>query len=403
MRTCARWLGLGPAALATLDPCRLRPPRLAGTRAGFAPAPDVTGGAHDFPLCKNLRSRRRARAARSSRAAARAHRRVLPGRRGRDPVGADRRSPPRAAGARPGAGGGDDAGRGGARGAFQRRRRRRADARVLAGQPRRHRADVPGRSAAAHPGRRDARPADPGQDQPRRLVGARRGVAVAVRECGGMGSARHREDRRDAKRGNARAGDVLAAAQGRRAADPQGRGPRDAPARPPVRHRAHDRRGAGQRPRPRGARLHVFVRHAGRGGDDGRRRPALLRRVRRRDPRDRPHGEWPGRVWRTGHLDEALGAASALLPRAARAGAGGADAEAHHAGAPRERATTSGSRSTPRRPTVSRSRSTSWPGWRPNLRWPIGTGSASSSSATRSGRDPRSTGSSRSRGSTSGA
>ncbi len=299
-------------------------------------APDVTGGAHDFPLCKNLRSRRRARAARSSRAAARAHRRVLPGRRGRDPVGADRRSPPRAAGARPGAGGGDDAGRGGARGAFQRRRRRRADARVLAGQPRRHRADVPGRSAAAHSRRRDARPADPGQDQPRRLVGARRGVAVAVRERGGVGSARHREDRRDAQRGNARAGDVLAAAQGRRAADPQGRGPRDAPARPPVRHRAHDRRGAGQRPRPRGARLHVLVRHAGRGGDDGRRRPALLRRVRRRDPRDRPRGEWPGRVWRAGHLDEALGAASALLPRAARAGAGRADAEAHHAGAPRE-------------------------------------------------------------------
>ena len=96
--------------------------------------------------------------------------------------------------------------------------------------------------------------------------------------------------RRFAQRGHARAGARVAAAQGRRAADPQGRGSRDAPARPAVRHRPHDRRGARQRARARGARLHVFVRHAGRGGDDRRRRRALLRRLRARDPRDRPRG-----------------------------------------------------------------------------------------------------------------
>ena len=110
-----------------------------------------------------------------------------------------------------------------------------------------------------------------------------------------------------------------------------------------------------------------------------------------------------GVVGRTRHLDEALGAASALLPRAARAGAGGADAEARHAGAPRE-----GLRHRPRdrrrggRPSRALARPSGPAGGRPGARR-TGTASASSSSATRSGRGPRSTGSSRSRGSTSGA
>ena len=52
---------------------------------------------------------------------------------------------------------------------------------------------------------------------------------------------------------------------------------------------------------------------------DGRRRGALLRRLRARDPRDR-RGVGRARHLRgPGHLDQALGAASALQPRAARA------------------------------------------------------------------------------------
>ena len=65
-------------------------------------------------------------------------------------------------------------------------------------------------------------------------------------------------------------------AQRRRAADPQGRGPRDAHAGPAVRHRPDDRGGARAQPRARGARLPLFLRHAGRGGADRRRRRPLL-------------------------------------------------------------------------------------------------------------------------------
>jgi proline dehydrogenase len=76
--------------------------------------------------------------------------------------------------------------------------------------------------------------------------------------------------------------------KGRRAADPQRRGPRHAPSGTAIRHRPDDRRGARQRARARSARLHVFVRHAGRGGDDRSRRRALRCRLRERDPRHRP-------------------------------------------------------------------------------------------------------------------
>ena len=166
----------------------------------------------------------------------------------------------------------------GARRALECGRRRCADARVLARQPRGHRAHVPRRSAASHPRRRHARPADPRQDQQGRLVFAYRRVAVAVRQCRGVGSARHRPYRRFEERGHARDGAGVAVAQGRRAIDPQRCQSRDAPPRPAIRHGAHDRRGSRQRAGARVARLHVFVRHAGRGGDDRRRRRALLRR-----------------------------------------------------------------------------------------------------------------------------
>ena len=192
----------------------------------------------------------------------------MPRRRGAHGRGAHRRGASFAGRARDGAGARLDARRSGARRALECGRRRRADAGVLAREPRGHRAHVPRRSAAAHSRRRHARPPHPRQDQQGRLVDARRRVAVALRQRGGMGSSRHRQDRRFAQRRHAGDGARLAVAQGRRAADPQGRGPRHAASRTAIRHRPDDRGGARQRARARGARLHVFVRHAGRGGDD---------------------------------------------------------------------------------------------------------------------------------------
>ena len=124
----------------------------------------------------------------------------------------------------------------------------------------------------------------------RRLARARRAQPLAVRQRRGVGTARHRQARRFAQRGHARAGAGLAVAQGRRAADPQRRRPRDAPARPAIRARAarSTRRSTTRASAKRAAT--VFVRHAGRGGDDRRRRAALSRRLRARDPRHRRGG-----------------------------------------------------------------------------------------------------------------
>ena len=229
-------------------------------------------------------------------------------------------SPPRAGRARGGAGARLDARAGGARRALERGRRRRADARVLARQPRGHRAHVPRRGAAAHSRRGDARPADPRQDRPGRLARARR---RSRRRCSST-------PRRGACWSPASSSTRAARARSsrrwprcsRKGGEPlirKGVRPRDAPPRPAVRHRPDDRRGARQRARARGARLPLLVRHAGRGGDDRRRRRALLRRLRARDPRDRPRGGRARRHRRARHLGQALGAASALLARAARA------------------------------------------------------------------------------------
>ena len=125
-----------------------------------------------------------------------------------------------------------------------------------------------------------------------------------------------------------------------------------------------------------GARLPLLVRHAGRGGADRRRCAALLRRLRARDPRDRPRPRRaPASTRGTGHLDQAVGAASALLPRAARARARGTAAARASRWRSCAKASTSASTSTPRKPTASTSRSTSWPRSPPIRRSPDGTGS----------------------------
>jgi RHH-type proline utilization regulon transcriptional repressor/proline dehydrogenase/delta 1-pyrroline-5-carboxylate dehydrogenase len=65
--------------------------------------------------------------------------------------------------------------------------------------------------------------------------------------------------------------------------------------------------------------LPLFLRHAGRSGADRGRRAALPHRPTRGDPRDRQGLGRPRHLRRAGHLDQAVGAASALQPRAARA------------------------------------------------------------------------------------
>ena len=104
------------------------------------------------------------------------------------------------------------------------------------------------------------------------------------------------------------------------------------------------------------------------------------------DPCDRPRRGGPRRRRRAGHLGEALGAASALSPRAARTRARRTRPAARRAREAGQAATTSASRSTPRRPTGSTCRSTFWRGSPPIPRSRTGTGSASSCRPTRSAR-----------------
>jgi RHH-type proline utilization regulon transcriptional repressor/proline dehydrogenase/delta 1-pyrroline-5-carboxylate dehydrogenase len=74
-----------------------------------------------------------------------------------------------------------------------------------------------------------------------------------------------------------------------------------------------------QRARAGGRGLSLFLRHAGRGGADGRRRAALPQCLRRRHPRHRQGVGRARHLRGAGHLDQAVGAAPALQPRAARA------------------------------------------------------------------------------------
>ena len=172
----------------------------------------------------------------------------------------------------------------------------------------------------------------------------------------------------------------------RRAADPQGRRPRHAPDGRAVRHRRDHRGGAGERRRARGAGLPLLLRHAGRGGDDRRRRRSAtcaayehaihaigkaagrarhLRRARASRSSSR-------RCTRATAARSTSASMAELLPRAA-------GARACSPGA-----TTSASTSTPRRPTGSSSRSTCSRRCASSPSSPAGTASASSSRPTRS-------------------
>ena len=204
---------------------------------------------------------------------------------------------------------------------------------VVAG---RRRADVPGRGAAAHSRCRDAQRAHPRQDRARPVAVACGAQPLGVRQCRHLGPAADRQAGGHAQRNRPVELADAAHRQGRRAADPQGRGHGDAHDGRAVRHRRDHRAGAGQRTRTRGAGLSLFVRHAGRSGAHCARREALPRGLRRRHPRHRQGFGRARRVRGPGHLHQALGAAPALQPRAACTRDGRAvpgAARAHAAGA----------------------------------------------------------------------
>ena len=251
---------------------------------------------------------------------------------------------------------------------------------------------MPRRGAAAHSRRRDARRADPRQALARRLARACRSEPVAVRQRRHLGPGADRPAGDD----NQRAGSVGGAdpphRPQRRADHPRRRRRRHAAHGRAVRDRTHDRRGDRKQPRTRSARLHVLLRHAGRGGDHRRGRGALSRRIRTRRPRNRPSLASSRHLRRGRHLDQAFGAPPALSahqarPRdegiaAARERAGGARQILRHRLQHRRR----GSRS---------ARSVARHSWKrlPSTRISeVGTGSASSSKLTASAARRSSTG-----------
>ena len=127
------------------------------------------------------------------------------------------------------------------------------------------------------PDTRDARRADPRQDRRRRLAARISATQpVAVRQCRDLGAGDHRQAGRDQQRDRAVGGADAADRARRRAADPHGRRHGDAHDGRAVRHRPDDRGSAGEQPQDGGARLPLFLRHAGRGGDDGGRMPRAI-------------------------------------------------------------------------------------------------------------------------------
>ncbi len=177
---------------------------------------------------------------------------------------------------------------------------------------------MPCRGAAAHSRRCDPRRADPRQALARRLARACRPEPVAVRQRRHLGPGAHRQAcHHDQRAGSVGGADPPHRPQ-RRADHPRRRRRRHAAHGRAVRHRTHDRGGARKQPRARGARLHVLLRHAGRSGDHRRGRGALSRRIRTRRPRHRPGLAGSRHLRRRGHLDQAVGAPSALSAHQAR-------------------------------------------------------------------------------------
>ena len=205
-------------------------------------------------------------------------------------------------------------------------RARRLHARVRPVVRRRRAADVPGRSAAAHSGRRDGRKAHCRQARRCRLGNPPRPFRIAVRQRQHLGADADRPHRPRAGSGRRRLvqGGVVAAGQsldraGRAAGDPFG----NADDGQPVRHGPHDQRSAGCRAEQGAAAVPAFLRHARRSSTDRRRCRSLPRGLSRRDQRHRRSGAQPRRQCRgaAGYLGEAVGTASTLRACAARAGA----------------------------------------------------------------------------------
>ena len=220
---------------------------------------------------------------------------------------------------------------------------------------------MPGRGAAAHPRRRDARRADPRQDR-RAATGAR--ISATARRCSstprpGACCSPASWSRPAARRGLSAALTRLIARGGepliRKGVDLAMRmmGEQFVTGQTIDEALANGRAAGGARasaiPTTCWARRRSPRRDAA----------ALPRRLRAGDPRHRPGRRRPRHLRGPGHLDQALGAASALQPRAARARAWPSCCPRlkalARAGA---RATTSASTSTPRRPTGWSSRST---------------------------------------------
>ncbi len=289
---------------------------------------------------RHLRLRDAVRAFRTSGlgadAAARGDHRRLPAPGNRMPVAAGRGGAPAGRASRAGRAHRAGPDRGAARQA-QGHGRRRAGARILAVEPGGRRPHVPRRGAPAHSRHRDARRPHPRQDRGRGLEVACRLRPLALRQCRDLGSRRHRQADDDGQRPHAVGRADAPHRAGRRAGDPARRRHGDAHDGRAVRHRRDDRGGAEALEAARGAGLPLFLRHARRGRDDGRRRPALLSRLRERYPCDR---QGVGRARRrrgAGHLDQAVGAAPALRARAGEPRHGRASAAREGAGLDRRR------------------------------------------------------------------
>ena len=184
---------------------------------------------------------------------------------------------------------------------------------IFPDQPRRRGADVPCRGAVADSRRRHRGPADPRQDDGRRLGEPSRQERLDPGQRLDLGpDADWKGHRLGRRRGRSvGAGRAFGGAQ-RRTGDPPGDDAGDADLGPPVRH-GPDHRGRPQaRRRRRQQPLPPLLRHAGRGRAYGRRCGALLRRLSGRDRGDRRRRGNRRPARRAGHIGQAVGAASAL-------------------------------------------------------------------------------------------
>ena len=268
------------------------------------------------------------------------------------------------------------------------------DARILARFARRHRAHVPRRSAAAHPGRRHARPPDPRQDRAGRLALARRAQSVAVRERRGVGACSSPASS-STRAATATLEQALASLL-RKGGEPLIRKGVDLAMRllgkQFVIGRTIDEALANAREREARGYRFSFDMLGEAALTDGRCAQLMSPRTRTRFTPSASRSRRRRCLWRPGHLDQAVRAASALLRAQRDRVMSELYPRVRSARSSSRAATTSASTSTPRKPTASSCRSTSSKRSRPIPRSPDGMAWASSSRHTRSARAPSSTG-----------